>query len=126
MSLENVPEVRPQRSWAELQTALNHGSLFDYRVAWTENECEPGILQDRCAGFAKQIGHGPIMGCLPYVSATGPSVTEVSVSVTVRVMVLPEIEPTKRAGWNTPRSTGYAVTSCSPRTLNAPFSSMIA
>src|SRR2546422_3292038 len=38
----------------------------------------------------RQIGHGPIRGSLPYDSWTGPSVTVVSVSVTVSVMLRSE------------------------------------
>ena len=38
-----------------------------------------------------QIGHGPIWGSFPKVNRTEPSVTAVSVSVTVRVITLPAI-----------------------------------
>src|SRR6267378_3331428 len=71
----------------------------------------------------RQIGHGPILGSLPYANSTGPSVTVVSVSVTVSV-ILPSItRPTNRAGCRIPRSTGWAVMLCSPGTSNRPFAS---
>src|SRR5438093_756887 len=60
-------------------------------------------------GGLRQIGHGPIRGSFPKMSCTGPSVTAVSVSVTVRVITRPSVEPVNRAGWSGPRATGYSV-----------------
>ena len=47
----------------------------------------------------RQIGHGPILGSLPNVSSTGPSVTVVSVSWIVNVKLLPRMRPRRESGY---------------------------
>jgi len=53
--------------------------------------------RQRRDGF-REIGHRTIRGSFPNSSRTGPSVTAVSVSVTVRVITCPSVEPVNRAG----------------------------